>query len=79
MPCVTTPIGAESLFLESVDMDHEMQRLEVVDPNDSRFYKKSVEPFKKVYKPLEEYYDYGSNVKEAAKKVHFGGSFSNWS
>ncbi|CAD8045495.1 unnamed protein product [Paramecium sonneborni] len=82
LPVVTTPIGAEGLFLQS----SQALKYECVNQIQSRFYS-DMEPDRltpQIKKEgldeedfMRKYYAY-ENTEEMAKKLIFGGSFNNW-
>ncbi|CAD8183465.1 unnamed protein product [Paramecium pentaurelia] len=82
LPVITTPIGAEGLFLES----SQAIKYECVNQIQSKFYS-DMEPDRltpQIRKEsleeenfMKEYYTY-DNTEEMAKKLTFGGSFNNW-
>jgi hypothetical protein len=76
---VTTPIGAEGLFKQTVDNNIEYKSINL----NSRFYSdhesevlKKEEP---LHKGLNNYYQYNPDFLSYANEIEFGGLFNNLS
>lgn len=79
LPVVTTAIGAEGLFYESVDNDFHLSRVNDEQMSDRRFIKPEVEILKNENKELKEYYKYENEEVVKNSKFKFGGSYKSMS
>lgn len=84
VPAVTTPIGSEGMYLQTLDHNWAIQRLRNENKDefgDRRFYKPVIEPLKLFNKNIVDFYTYDNPEKSSngAKNVSFGGLFNNFS
>ena len=84
LPVVTTPIGSEGLYLQTLDHNWAINRLRQANKDefgDKRFYKPVIEPLKQFNQDVADFYSYDKSDRcvTAGKKLDFGGSFNNYS
>ena len=80
LPCITTPIGAEGMFLNTYNNNKDYETMDL----DARFFKpeKTSENSQKTYffnENLIRYYQYEKNCVSHVFSENFGGSFENFS
>lgn len=84
LPVVTTPVGSEGMYLQSLDNNWSIERLRIENKDefgDKRFYKPVFEPLKVFNQDIVDFYSYEDDktCQNAAEKLTFGGSFNNFS
>ena len=76
LPCVTTPIGSEGMYLNTFNNNFDYENIDL----NNRFFKKE-DCINKKYEEnpfISQFYQYKTKENSIGKELSFGGLFNNW-